>query len=58
VIPEAGMRSGSMATALAAHALGRGVGAVLGPVTSAISTGPNELIKQGFASVITQGSDV
>lgn len=29
-----------------------------GPVTSVVSTGPNELIKQGLASVITQASDL
>lgn len=58
VIPEAGVRSGSMATVLTARELGRGVGAVPGPVTSAASSGPNELIKQRFASLITQPSDV
>lgn len=53
VIPEAGVRSGSMTTVRTARDLGRGLGAVPGPVTSAASTGPNELIKQGFASLIT-----
>lgn len=36
VIPEAGVRSGSMSTVLAARDIGRGVGAVPGPVTSVI----------------------
>src|SRR5690606_15942580 len=58
VIPEAGPRSGSMTTVLAGHELGRGVGAVPGPVTSVTSAGPNELIKQGLASLVTQSSDV
>ncbi len=58
VIAEAGIRSGSMATMLRAHGLGRGVGAVPGPVTSVTSSGPNELIKQGFASLVAQSSDV
>lgn len=58
VIPEAGVRSGSLTTALTAHRLDRGVGAVPGPVTSATSNGPNQLIKRGVASVITQASDV
>ena len=58
VIPEASPRSGSMTTVLAARELGRGVGAVPGPVTSVTSAGPNELIKQGFASLVTQPSDV
>lgn len=58
VIPEAGARSGSMATVLTAREVGRGVGAVPGPVTSAASTGTNELIRQRFASLVTQPSDV
>ncbi|WP_313536456.1 DNA-processing protein DprA [Arsenicicoccus bolidensis] len=58
VIPEASVRSGSMATALAARELGRGVGAVPGPVTSAASSGTNELIRQGRATLVTQSSDV
>lgn len=58
VIPEAGVRSGSLTTVFNALGLGRGVGAVPGPVTSAVSNGPNELIKQGAASVVTQASDV
>lgn len=58
VIPEAGPGSGSMTTVIAARELGRGVGAVPGPVTSVASAGPNELIKQGLASLVTQPSDV
>ncbi|WP_197536644.1 DNA-processing protein DprA [Microlunatus phosphovorus] len=58
VIPEAGVRSGSLATVRAAHDLGRSIGAVPGPVTSAVSNGPNQLIKQGVASVVSQASDV
>ena len=58
VIPEAGPRSGTMTTVIAARDLGRGVGAVPGPVTSVASAGPNELIKQGFASLVTQPSDM
>ena len=58
VIPEAGPRSGSMTTVIAAHELGRGVGAVPGPVTRAASAGPNELIKQGLASLVTHTGNV
>ncbi len=47
-----------MTTVIAARDLGRGVGAVPGPVTSVASAGPNELIKQGFASLVTQPSDM
>ena len=58
VIPEASPRSGSMTTVIAARELGRGVGAVPGPVTSAASAGPNELIKQGLASLVTHTGNV
>lgn len=58
IIPEASVRSGSMTTVRQARSLGRGVGAVPGPVTSAASSGPNQLIKQGVASVVTEPSDV
>lgn len=58
VIPEASVRSGSMTTVIAARDLDRGVGAVPGPVASAASSGPNELIRQGLATLVTQPSDV
>ncbi|WP_353507128.1 DNA-processing protein DprA [Gordonia sp. ABSL11-1] len=58
VIPEASVRSGSITTVLQARDLGRGIGAVPGPVTSAASTGSNQPIKQGIASLITEASDV
>lgn len=58
VIPEASPRSGSMTTVIAARELGRGVGAVPGPVTTVTSAGPNELIKQGFASLVTHTGNV
>lgn len=58
VIPEAGIRSGSRITVHYARSLGRNVGAVPGPVTSAASAGPNELIKQGLASLVAQAGDV
>ncbi|MDO5644975.1 MAG: DNA-processing protein DprA [Dermabacter sp.] len=58
IIPEAGVRSGSRTVVLTARNLGRGIGAVPGPVTSAASSGPNELIRQGFAILIAQTSDL
>lgn len=58
VIPEASVRSGSMTTVLAARDLDRGVGAVPGPVTSAASSGTNQLIRHGQAKLVTQPSDV
>lgn len=47
-----------MTTIIGARERGRGVGAVPGPMTSVASAGPNELIKQGLASLVTQPSDV
>ncbi len=51
IVPEAGARSGAMATANRAVELGRDVGAVPGPVTSPASVGPHSLIKDGAALV-------
>ena len=58
VIPEAGSRSMSLHVATEAHRLGRPVGAVPGPVTSATSAGPNVLLKRGIAEVVTNSADV
>lgn len=57
-IIEAGFRSGSLLVAEQAHALGRGVGAVPGPVTSASSAGPHRLLAEGIARVVTNANDV
>lgn len=58
IIVEAGSRSGSLHTATEAAQLGRLVGAVPGPITSAASTGTNLLLQSGQARVITNGSDI
>lgn len=58
VIVEAGARSGSMHVASEAESLGRPLGAVPGPVTSAASYGTNLLLQQGRAKVITNASDI
>ena len=58
VLVEAGFRSGSLAVARRASELGRGVGAVPGPVTSAASAGPHSLLQTGVASLVTDGADV
>ena len=57
VVVEAGARSGSMAVARRAHELGRTVGAVPGPVTSATSAGPHQLLRDG-ASLVAEASDL
>jgi DNA processing protein len=57
VVVEAAARSGSLVTADLAADLGRGLGAVPGPVTSRQSSGPNELLAGG-AYVIRGGQDL
>ena len=58
VIVEAGHRSGSLNVAAQAHALGRPVGAVPGPVTSSASGGCHRLIQEGVASLVIDAQDV
>lgn len=58
VVVEAGVRSGSMTVARRAHELGRTVGAVPGPVTSATSNGPHELLELGIARIVTHSEQI
>lgn len=58
VVVEAGWRSGSLNTAGHACALGRGLGAVPGPITSAASAGTHRLLRDYGASCITGADDV
>ena len=58
VVVEAGARSGSMKVAESAQELGRMVGAVPGPVTSATSAGPNLLLAQRLAHVVAHAGDL
>lgn len=58
VIVEAGARSGSLRTAHEANALGRGVAAIPGLVTTMTSVGPHELIKRGRAVLVAETSDI
>lgn len=58
VVVEAGVRSGSMTVARRAHELGRAVGAVPGPVTSATSNGPHELLELGIARIVTHSEQI
>jgi DNA processing protein len=57
VVVEAGLRSGAANTAAWAHALGRPVCAVPGPVTSSASAGCHALLRGG-AELITRAADV
>ena len=58
VIVEAGARSGSLLVAQRADELGRRVGAVPGPVTSAASIGPHRLLRDGIATLVADTSDL
>jgi DNA processing protein len=57
VITEAAVKSGSLITADCALDQGKPVGAVPGPITSPLSEGPNELLKNG-ATPITNVIDI
>ncbi|WP_243075022.1 DNA-processing protein DprA [Microbacterium sp. SS28] len=58
VVVEAGWRSGSLNTAGHALTLGRPVGAVPGPITSAASAGALRLLRESAATCITCAADV
>lgn len=58
VVVEAGSRSGSLNTAGHAATLGRPVGAVPGPVTSAASAGCHRLLREFDARCVTSADDV
>lgn len=58
IVVEAGWRSGSINTAHHAQAIGRPVGAVPGPITSASSMGCHRLLREGDAVCITGIRDV
>ncbi|WP_025155416.1 DNA-processing protein DprA [Leifsonia aquatica] len=58
IIPEAGYRSGSLLVAARAIELGRPVGTIPGPITSAASSGCHRLLREGLADVITHARDI
>lgn len=58
VVVEAGWRSGALNTAHHAQALGRPVGVVPGPVTSAASAGCHRLLREGETVCVTGFGDV
>lgn len=57
IVVEAGLRSGSLNTAGHAAALGRPLGAVPGPVTSAASAGTHRLLREFDAVCVTSAAD-
>jgi DNA processing protein len=58
VVVEAGWRSGSLNTAGHAAELGRPIGAVPGPVTSAASAGCHRLIRDYDATLVTSADEI
>lgn len=58
VVVEAGYRSGALVTAAQAMEIGRKVGAVPGPITSAASAGCHRLMRDEIAEVVTGMDDV
>lgn len=58
VVVEAGWRSGALLTARQAADLGRGVGAVPGPITSGSSVGCHRLLRDGIATVVEGMDDI
>ncbi|MDM4762896.1 DNA-processing protein DprA [Galbitalea sp. SE-J8] len=58
VVLEAGWRSGSLNTAAHASALGRPLGAVPGPVTSATSAGCHRLVREFGATLVTTAAEM
>jgi len=58
VVVEAGWRSGSLNTAHHAASLGRPVGAVPGPVTSAASAGCHKLLRETPATCVTDADEM
>jgi len=58
VVVEAARRSGALNTANWADRLGRGVGAVPGPITSSLSAGCHALVRERNATLVTDVNDV
>jgi len=58
VMVEAAQRTGTMATVNAAEAIGAPVFAIPGPVTSAVSATPHQLIRDGRAILATCAADI
>lgn len=57
LVTEAGQRSGSLNTAGHTAELGRALGAVPGPITSAASVGCHRLLREYGASLVTSAAD-
>jgi DNA processing protein len=58
VVIEAALRSGALNTARTAADHGRPVGVVPGPITSPVSAGCHQALRDGYASVVTDPAEV
>lgn len=58
LVTEAGVRSGTLNTAGHGAELGRPIGAVPGPITSAASAGCHRLVREYGATLVTNGTDL
>jgi DNA processing protein len=58
IVIEAAARSGSLSTAHEAEAINRVVGALPGPITSEMSRGTHQLIREGRAVLVTSAAEV
>jgi DNA processing protein len=58
VVVEAAIRSGALNTARTAQAHGRPVGTVPGPVTSYVSGGCHQILREGWAVAVTDAAEV
>jgi len=58
LVVEAGMKSGSIGTGRTAAKMGKKVYAVPGAITSSVSQGTNQLIKEGTAKIVTGPEDI
>jgi DNA processing protein len=58
VVVEAALRSGALNTARTAEKYGRPVGVVPGPVTSLVSAGCHQLVREGRAVLVTDAAEV
>jgi DNA processing protein len=58
VVVEAAARSGALATARRAHDLGRALMAVPGPITSAMSVGAHQIVRERDARLVTSAAEV
>lgn len=58
LVIEAGDKSGSLVTAKLATKLGKPLFAIPGPITSSVSRGTNQLIKDGLAKMVVSSTDI